>query len=113
MLHPGIRLGAYEIQAALGSGGMGEVYKARDTRLNRTVAIKILPPDLRRDSTRRERFEQEARATAALSHPHICSLFDVGHEQDAVFLVMEYLEGQTLADVLLRGRLPLKEVLRF
>lgn len=91
---------------------MGEVYKARDTRLNRIVAIKILPFELQGDPVRRQRFEQEARATATLSHPHICGLFDVGYEGDTAFLVMEYVEGQTLADVLVKGPLPLNQVLR-
>jgi hypothetical protein len=91
---------------------MGEVYKARDTRLDRIVAIKILPFDLQSDPVRRQRFEQEARATATLNHPHICALFDVGYEGNTVFLVMEYVEGQTLADALVKGPLPLDQVLR-
>src|SRR5215470_4600457 len=102
-LPSGTRLGPYEIQGALGAGGMGEIYKARDTRLDRTVAIKILPsadPDLK------ARFEREARAIAALAHPHICTLYDVGHEAGIAFLVMEYLEGETLAERLSRGALP-------
>ncbi|MGH2611022.1 MAG: serine/threonine-protein kinase, partial [Tepidiformaceae bacterium] len=97
-LAAGTRLGPYEIQAALGAGGMGEVYKARDSRLDRTVAIKILPEALAGDPQFRERFDREAHAIAALNHPHICTLHDVGREQDTDFLVMEYLEGETLAD---------------
>ena len=81
---------------------MGEVYKARDTRLKRLVAIKILPSDLQSDLVRRQRLEEEARATAALSRPHICGLFDVGYEGNTAFLVMEYVEGQTLTSLLLR-----------
>src|SRR2546425_8062100 len=100
----GTRLGPYEILSALGAGGMGEVYKARDTRLDRTVAIKILPST---DPELRQRFEREAKAIATLAHPHICTLFDVGHEDGTDYLVMEYLEGETLADRLQRGALPL------
>jgi Tol biopolymer transport system component len=95
---PGVRLGPYEIVAPLGAGGMGEVYRARDTRLDRTVAIKVLPPQLAADPQLRERFEREARAISSLQHPHICALFDVGRDGDHEFLVLEYLEGETLAD---------------
>ena len=105
----GTRLGPYEIIAIIGSGGMGEVYKARDTRLDRVVAVKILPsadPDLK------QRFEREAKAIAGLSHPHICTLYDVGHQDGTDYLVMEYLEGQTLADRLRKGALPLDEALK-
>ena len=97
-LTPGTRLGPYDIQAAIGAGGMGEVYRARDTRLDRTVAIKTLPESLAADPQFRARFEQEARAIAALNHPHICTIHDVGQDQGTDYLVMEYLEGQTLAD---------------
>jgi tetratricopeptide (TPR) repeat protein/TolB-like protein len=93
----GTRLGPYEIVAPLGAGGMGEVFKARDTRLGRAIAIKVLPAGLAADPDRRRRFEQEARAVAALSHPHICVLHDIGSQDGVDFLVMEYLEGQTLA----------------
>ena len=110
-LSPGARLGPYEIQAAIGAGGMGEVYRARDTRLDRTVAIKILPAELSADSDRRVRFEREARAVAALSHPHICTLYDIGTHDGTTFLVMEHLAGQTLTDRLLKGPLPVAQVL--
>ena len=107
----GTRLGPYEIQSAIGAGGMGEVYKARDTRLDRTVAIKVLPAELSADPDRRVRFEREARAIAALSHPHICTLHDIGTLDDTTYLVMEYLAGQTLADRLRKGPLPLAQAL--
>src|SRR2546428_10269759 len=97
-LSPGSRLGPYEILSLLGEGGMGEVYRARDTRLERVVAIKILPLHLSDDSQRRQRLEREARAISSLNHPHICALYDIGHHQESDYLVMEYLEGQTLAD---------------
>lgn len=112
-LTTGTRLGPYEITALIGSGGMGEVYKAFDTRLERTVAIKILSSSLTRDSNARQRFAREARVIAALNHPHICSLFDIGQHEGADFLVMEYLDGETLADRLVRGRLPLDQALRY
>jgi eukaryotic-like serine/threonine-protein kinase len=108
----GTRLGPYEIITLVGAGGMGEVYKARDTRLNRIVAIKVLPARYRDDVDRRRRLEREARAIAALAHSHICTLHDVGVYQDGDFLVMEYLEGQTLANRLLRGPLPVDQLLR-
>src|SRR6478752_4261537 len=97
-LTTGTRLGPYEITAPLGAGGMGEVYKARDTRLNRSVAVKVLAPKLASDPERRSRFEREAHAIAALSHPHICTIFDIGRENGMDYLVMELLEGETLAD---------------
>ena len=102
-LSPGTQLGAYEIVALIGAGGMGEVYRARDTRLDRTVAIKVLPAALAADPQLRERFEREARAISSLNHPHICALFDVGHQDGVDFLVLEYLEGETLAERLARG----------
>src|SRR5689334_4371610 len=111
-LSSGTRLGAYEIVAPLGSGGMGEVYKARDTRLDRTVAIKILPPEVAADPLRRERFRREASAISSLTHPHICTLYDIGEQNGVDFLVMEYVAGETLAHRLLRGALPLDQVLR-
>jgi serine/threonine protein kinase len=107
----GTRLGPYEIQSAIGAGGMGEVYRARDTRLDRTVAIKVLPPDVSGDPDRRARFEREAKTVAGLSHPHICPLFDIGDHDGAMFLVMEHLAGQTLAERLEKGSLPLEQAL--
>jgi serine/threonine protein kinase/Tol biopolymer transport system component len=106
-------LGPYEVDALLGVGGMGEVYRARDTRLGRTVAIKVLLSGLTASSERRSRFEREARAISALSHPHICALYDIGRDGDTEYLVMEYIEGETLAGRIARGRLPLSQVLRF
>src|SRR5215831_12982930 len=112
MIGIGARIGPYDIQALLGVGGMGEVYRARDTRLDRIVAIKVLSEDLDRHSKARRRFEQEAHAVSRLNHPHICTLYDVG-EDGRSFLVMEYLEGETLASRLLRGALPLDQVVRY
>src|SRR6516225_3538936 len=108
-LRTGSRLGPYDILAPLGSGGFGEVYKARDTRLDRTVAIKILPSA---DPELKARFEREAKAIAALQHPHICTLHDVGHQDDTDYLVLEYLEGETLAQRLERGPLKLDDALK-
>src|ERR1700687_5892257 len=110
---PDRRLGPHEILAAIGSGGMGEVYKARDTRLNRIVAIKVLPAHLADRSELRERFEREARVVASLNHPHICTLFDIGQQDGIDYLVMEYLEGETLAQRLQKGPLPLEQVLPY
>jgi Tol biopolymer transport system component len=112
-LAAGSRLGPYEIVAPLGAGGMGEVYRARDTRLDRTVAIKVLPTHLSSSPESRQRFEREAKTISQLSHPHICALHDVGREGDTEYLVMEYLEGETLADRLLKGPLPLEQTLRY
>jgi serine/threonine protein kinase/Tol biopolymer transport system component len=109
---PGARLGPYEILAPLGAGGMGEVYRARDTRLDRTVAVKVLPQALAGNAQLRLRFEREAKAISALTHPHICTLHDVGHHDGIDYLVMEHLEGETLADRLLKGPLSLDEALR-
>ncbi len=111
-LNPGHRLGPYEILEPLGAGGMGEVYRAKDTRLDRSVAIKILPTHLSANPELRQRFDREARAISSLTHPHICALYDVGHEDGTDFLVMEYLEGQTLADKVAGGPMPLEDVLR-
>ena len=97
-LEAGTTLGPYEIQAPLGAGGMGEVYKARDTRLDRTVAIKVLPEHVAADPDLKQRFEREARTVAALNHPHICTLHDIGTQDGVDFLVMEYLDGETLAE---------------
>jgi len=110
-LSAGSQLGPYEILSLLDEGGMGQVYKAKDTRLDRIVAIKVLLPHIAKDSSARERFEREARIVSALDHPHICTLFDVGEHEDVAFLVMEFLEGETLADRLKKGALPLEEAL--
>jgi Tol biopolymer transport system component len=109
----GSRLGPYEILSPLGAGGMGEVYKARDTRLERTVAVKVLPSGLSPSPEARQRFEREARTISQLSHPHICALYDVGREGETEYLVMEYLEGETLSERLAKGALPLEQVLRY
>jgi serine/threonine protein kinase len=113
-LSPGTRLGPYEILSPLGAGGMGEVYKARDTRLERTVAIKVLPSDTSTNPELRARFEREARAIAALDHPHICALHDVGEQDGVDYLVMQYLEGETLASRLARTKdaLPVSQVVK-
>jgi serine/threonine protein kinase/Tol biopolymer transport system component len=111
-ISPGTRLGPYEILAPIGAGGMGEVYRARDTRLDRTVAVKILPARFAEDAEMRKRFEREARAISALSHPHICALHDVGSQDGVEYLVMEYLEGQALADRLAKGAIPLDQTLK-
>src|SRR5688572_32640467 len=96
-LSPGRRLGPYEIVASIGAGGMGEVYKARDTRLERTVAVKVLPSHLSTSAETRQRFEREAKTISSLSHPHICAPYDVGNQNGVEFLVIEYLEGETLS----------------
>src|SRR5712672_3594850 len=109
----GKRLGPFEILSSIGAGGMGEVYRARDTRLDRIVAIKVLPTHLADRAELRERFEREAKTIARLSHPHICTLFDTGHQDDIDFLVMEYIEGETLAQRLVKGALPIQQVLQY
>src|SRR4026209_2104328 len=120
-LNPGTQLGPYETQAAIGAGGMGEVYKARDTRLDRIVALKILPASMAADPQFRERFEREAKSISALSHPNICTLYDVGRlrpegasasQGEVEFLVMEFLDGETLAARIAKGALPLSDGLR-
>ncbi|PYV63730.1 MAG: hypothetical protein DMG97_37005, partial [Acidobacteria bacterium] len=111
-LSPGTKLGPYEIQAPLGAGGMGEVYRARDTRLERIVAIKVLPSPLSSDPDLKQRLEREARAISSLNHPHICALYDIGTQEGIDFLVMEYLEGRTLADRLQKSALPVEQVLK-
>src|SRR5947209_7754754 len=108
MLQPGTKLGPYEIVAPLGAGGMGEVYRARDTRLDRTVAVKILPADFAQNEQLRLRFEREAKAISSLNHPNICTLYDVGDN----YLVMELLDGESLADRIARGPLPIEQTLR-
>src|SRR5499433_1071422 len=112
-LFSGARLGPYEILAPLGAGGMGEVYKARDTRLERTVAIKVLPQRLSSSPEVRQRFEREAKTISQLSHPHICALYDVGNQDGVEFLVMEFLEGETLADRLVKGPLPVEQTVKY
>jgi Tol biopolymer transport system component len=112
-LSNGTKLGPYEIQSPLGAGGMGEVYRARDTRLERIVAVKILPAHLSSSPELKARFEREARAVSALNHAHICHLYDVGAQDGAAYLVMEYLEGESLAARLLKGPLSLKQALEF
>src|SRR5579862_7695071 len=112
-LAAGTKLGPYQITGAIGAGGMGEVYKARDIRLDRIVAIKVLPTHLADRSELRERFEREAKTIASLNHPHICVLHDIGHQDGTDYLVMEYLEGETLAQRLCKGPLPLEQVLQY
>src|SRR5215472_12985209 len=111
-LAPNNKLGPYEIQSPLGAGGMGEVYRARDTRLDRTIAVKILPAHLSTDPARKLRFEREAKTISVLNHPNICSLFDVGSQDGIEFLVMECLEGESLAQRLTRGSLSTEQVLK-
>jgi eukaryotic-like serine/threonine-protein kinase len=112
-LASGTRLGPYEIQSPLGAGGMGEVYRARDTRLERTVAVKILPSHLSENPEAKQRFDREARTISSVTHPNICTLHDVGHQNGIDYLVMEYLDGETLADRLKKGPLPIEQVLRY
>jgi predicted Ser/Thr protein kinase len=112
-LEAGRSLGPYEILGPLGAGGMGEVYKARDSRLERTVAIKVLPAPLTKDPELRARLEREAKALSSLNHPHICALYDIGQQDGVDFLVMEHIEGESLAERLARGALPPEEVVRF
>ena len=107
-----MRLGSVEIREAIGAGGMGEVYKARDTRLDRTVALKILSEPFAADPEFRDRFDREARAISQLDHPHICALYDIGEHDGIAYLVMQYCDGETLASTLARGALPLDRSLR-
>ncbi len=111
-LASGTKLGPYEILAPLGAGGMGEVYRAKDTRLDRTVAIKVLASHLSTSPELKQRFEREARSVSSLNHAHICQLYDVGSQSGTEYLVMEYLEGETLAERLRKGPLPLHELLK-
>src|SRR5262245_37534420 len=111
-LASGARLGPYEITSPLGAGGMGEVYRARDTRLERSVALKVLPAELSNDADLKARFTREAKAISALNHPHICALYDVGSADGLDYIVMELLEGETLADRIARGALPTETVLK-
>src|SRR6202162_5058422 len=112
VLAPGTKLGPYEVVAPLGAGGMGEVYRARDARLERDVAVKILPQHLSSDPDLKARFEREARSISSLSHPHICHLYDIGSQDGTDYLVMEFLEGETLAERLRKGAIPLNEVVK-
>jgi eukaryotic-like serine/threonine-protein kinase len=111
-LAPGTKLGPYEIGASLGAGGMGEVYRARDSRLERDVAIKILPSHLSSDPIRKQRFEREAKTISGLNHPHICVLYDIGSQDGIDYLVMECIEGESLSQRLEKGALPTDQVLR-
>src|SRR5215471_10763002 len=111
-LPAGTKLGPYEIQSALGAGGMGEVFRARDTRLDRTVAIQVLNSSVVSSPELKQRFEREARIISRLSHPHICTLHDVGHQDGTDFLVMEFLEGETLAQRLTKGALAVPDLLK-
>ena len=113
MLPVGTRLGPYEVDHLIGAGGMGEVYRGRDTRLHRAVAVKVLPPSLTRDGQRREQFEREARAIASLSHPYICAIYDVGRSDDVEFLVMELVDGDTLADRLAARTIRIDDAIRY
>src|SRR5215471_5875951 len=111
-LEKGARLGPYEILSAIGAGGMGEVYLANDSRLNRRVAIKVLPPHWASNPEMKARFDREARMIAGLNHPHICTLYDIGQQDSTDYLVMEYIEGQTLTDRIAKGPLPILEAVR-
>jgi eukaryotic-like serine/threonine-protein kinase len=108
----GTKLGPYEIQSPLGADGMGEVYRARDTRLGRDVAVKILPAEFSSDAVRKQRFEREARTIPSLNHPNICGLYDVGSQDGLEFLVLEYVEGETLEKRLENGPVPTEILLR-
>src|ERR1700693_1090181 len=111
-LSSGTKLGPYEIQSPLGAGGMGEVYRAMDTRLDRTVAIKVLAAHLSSSPELKQRMEREARAISSLNHAHICHLYDIGSQDGTDYLVMEFLDGETLADRLRKGAVPLNELLK-
>ncbi|MGQ0732753.1 MAG: serine/threonine-protein kinase [Acidobacteriota bacterium] len=113
VLEPGDRLGPYQIVAAVGAGGMGEVYRARDTRLDRVVAVKTLPAAVAADAAARERFDREARAVSHLDHAHVCALHDVGVHEGTPYLVMQFVEGETLAARVQCGPIPLDEALKF
>src|SRR5258706_4133844 len=111
-LTPGTTLGPYEILAMLGAGGMGEVYRARDTRLDRTVAVKVLASHLSSSPELKLRMEREAKAISSLNHPHICHLYDIGSQDGTDYMVMEFLEGETLAERLRKGAMPLNEIFK-
>ena len=112
-LTPGDKLGPYEILSPIGAGGMGEVYKARDTRLDRSVAVKVLPEHIAKREDLRVRFEREARAVASLNHPNICTLFDIGSQDGTSYMVMELMEGETLAARIEKGPIPLEPALAY
>src|SRR5947209_20276119 len=111
-LSSGTKLGPYGIQSPLGAGGMGEVYRSLDTRLDRTVAIKVLASHLSSSAELKQRMEREARAISSLNHPHICHLYDLGSQNGTDYLVMEFLEGETLAERVRKGAIPLNEILK-
>src|SRR6187397_386295 len=111
-METGARLGPYEVSSSIGAGGMGEVYKAKDTRLGRDVAVKVLPAHMSSSAELRQRLDREAKTISQLSHPHICTLHDVGHQDGTDYLVMELLEGETLADRLAKGALPVDQALK-
>src|SRR5271157_948020 len=113
MLAAGTRIGPYEILSAIGAGGMGEVYRARDPRLKRDVAIKVLPPSFSSDPQRLQRFEQEANATAALNHPNILAVHDIGQQDGAPYIVSELLEGETLREKLRAGPAPVRKAIEY
>ncbi len=113
MLIPGTKLGPYEVVAPIGAGGMGEVYRAKDARLDRDVAIKILPQEMCADPARKQRFEREAKTISGLNHPNICVLYDVGCQDGVDYLVMECIEGETLAKRIEKGPLPLEQLLKY
>src|SRR5262250_1821449 len=110
-LAPGTKLGPYEIVAPLGAGGMGEVYQARDSRLDRTVAVKLIPARLSQDPELRKRLDTEARAISKLSHPNICTLHDIGHQDGTDFLILEYVEGNTVRELIAAGGLPMRKII--
>ncbi len=112
-LEPGTRLGNYEVLSELGSGGMGEVYKARDLKLGREVAIKVLPQEMASDSQRLRRFEQEARAASALNHPNIVTIYEIGEHEGTPYIAMEYVEGKTLRELLVGGPLSNDKLTRY
>ena len=112
-LSAGTRLGPYEVLGLIGAGGMGEVYRARDSRLARDVAIKVILPTFARDSERIKRFEQEARAAGVLSHPNVCAIYDIGSYEGSSFVVMELLEGESLRETLKSGPLPVRKAMDY
>jgi len=112
-LQPGTRLGNYEVLSELGAGGMGEVYKAKDLKLGREVAIKVLPEEMSADPSRLRRFEQEARAASALNHPNIVTIYEIGEHEGTPFIAMEYVKGRTLREILADGPLPNDKLIRY